>query len=178
MALYQGYDGGKINVNISGGSGVDKNGFTMKGDIGMDGNEMKGLGAPTDDTSAVTKNWVDNEIVKQASVTIQPAVLTMKGDIDMGGNVITNVTPGSDANNAATLDYVRSQSIKHLPLDGTRAMSGNLNMGSNEIKALGNPTTSRSAVTLEYMTGALNRPVSGLDTTSSPGPLRKDAKGS
>ena len=36
-------------------------------------------------------------------------------------------------------------------------------MGSNEIKALGNPTTSRSAVTLEYMTGALNRPVSGLD---------------
>jgi hypothetical protein len=163
MALYQGYDGGKINVNISGGSGVDKNGFTMKGDIEMDGNEVKGLGAPTDDTSAVTKKWVDDEIVKQASVTIQPAGFTMNGDINMGGNVITNVTPGSDANNAATLDYVRSQSIKHLPLDGTRAMSGNLNMGSNEIKALGNPTTSRSAVTLEYMTGALNRPVSGLD---------------
>jgi transcriptional regulator of aromatic amino acid metabolism len=36
-------------------------------------------------------------------------------------------------------------------------------MGSNEIRALGNPTTSRSSVTLEYMTGALNRPVSGLD---------------
>ena len=163
MALYQGYDGGKINVNISGGSGVDKNGFTLKGDIEMDGNEVKGLGAPTDDTSAVTKKWVDDEIVKHASVTIQPAGFTMKGDIDMGNNMITNVTPGSDANNAATLDYVRSQSIKHLPLDGTRAMSGNLNMGSNEIKALGNPTTSRSAVTLEYMTGALNKPVSGLD---------------
>jgi hypothetical protein len=42
MALYQGYDGGKINVNISGGSGVDKtmlslSNFTMKGDIEMDG---------------------------------------------------------------------------------------------------------------------------------------------
>ena len=163
MALYQGYDGGKINVNISGGSGVDKNGFTMKGDIEMDGNEVKGLGAPTDDTSAVTKKWVDDEIVKQASVTIQPAGFTMQGDIDMGGNMITNVTPGSDDKNAATLGYVRSQSIKHLTLDGTRVMSGNLNMGSNEIKALGNPTTSRSAVTLEYMTGAINRPVSGLD---------------
>ena len=163
MALYQGYDSGKINVNISGGSGVDKNGFTMKGDIEMDGNEVKGLGAPTDDTSAVTKKWVDDEIVKQASVTIQPAGFTMQGNIDMGGNVITNVTPGSDDKNAATLGYVRSQSIKHLTLDGTRVMSGNLNMGSNEIKALGNPTTSRSAVTLEYMTGALNRPVSGLD---------------
>jgi hypothetical protein len=163
MALYQGYDGGKINVNISGGSGVDKNGFTMKGDIEMDGNEVKGLGAPTDDTSAVTKKWVDDEIVKQASVTIQPAGFTMKGDIDMGGNVITNVTPGSDANNAATLDYVRSQSIKHLPLDGTREMSANRNMGYNEISALANPTTNRSAVTLEYLTGAMNRPVSGLD---------------
>jgi hypothetical protein len=163
MALYQGYAGGKINVNISGGSGVDKNGFTMKGDIEMDGNEVKGLGAPTDDTSAVTKKWVDDEIVKQASVTIQPAGFTMKGDIDMGGNVISKLDPGSDDKNAATLGHVRSQSIKHLPLDGTRAMSGNLNMGSNEIKALGNPTTSRSAVTLDYMTGALNRPVSGLD---------------
>ena len=163
MALYQGYDGGKINVNISGGSGVDKNGFTMKGDIEMDGNEVKGLGAPTDDTSAVSKKWVDDEIVKQASVTIQPAGFTMQGDIDMGGNMISNLDPGSDDKNAATLGYVRSQSIKHIPLDGTRVMSGNLNMGSNEIKALGNPTTSRSAVTLEYMTGALNRPVSGLD---------------
>ena len=108
MALYQGYDGGKINVNISGGSGVDKNGFTMKGDIEMDGNEVKGLGAPTDDTSAVTKKWVDDEIVKQASVTIQPAGFTMQGDIDMGGNVISNLDPGSDDKNAATLGHVRS----------------------------------------------------------------------
>ena len=163
MALYQGYDGGKINVNISGGSGVDKNGFTMKGDIEMDGNEVKGLGAPTDDTSAVTKKWVDDEIIKQAAVTIQPAGFTMKGDIDMGGNVISNLDPGSDEKNAATLGYVILQSIKHLQLDGTRAMSANLNMGSNEIRALANPTTNRSAVTLEYLTEAMNRPVSGLD---------------
>ena len=162
MALYQGYNGSKIDINVS-GAGVDENGFTMKGDIEMDGNEVKGLGAPTDDTSAVSKKWVDDEIVKQASVTIQPAGFTMQGDIDMGGNMISNLDPGSDDKNAATLGYVRSQSIKHLPLDGTRVMSGNLKMGSNEIKALGNPTTSRSAVTLEYMTGALNRPVSGLD---------------
>jgi hypothetical protein len=46
MALYQGYTSGNIDV-----SGVNENGFTMKGDIEMDGNEVKGLGAPTDDTS-------------------------------------------------------------------------------------------------------------------------------
>jgi hypothetical protein len=62
MALYQGYNGSKIDINVS-GAGVDENGFTMKGDIEMDGNEVKGLGAPTDDTSAVSKKWVDDEIV-------------------------------------------------------------------------------------------------------------------
>jgi transcriptional regulator of aromatic amino acid metabolism len=36
-------------------------------------------------------------------------------------------------------------------------------MGSNEIRALANPTPNRSAVTLECLTGAMNRPVSGLD---------------
>jgi hypothetical protein len=91
MALYQRYDGGKINVNISGGSGVDKNGFTMKGDIEMDGNEVKCLGAPTDDTSAVAKKWVDDEIIKQAVITIQPAGFTMTGDINMGGNEVVNL---------------------------------------------------------------------------------------
>jgi hypothetical protein len=35
MALYQGYNGSKIDINVS-GAGVDENGFTMKGDIEMD----------------------------------------------------------------------------------------------------------------------------------------------
>lgn len=34
---------------------------------------------------------MDDKIVRQASVTIQPAGFTMTGDIDMGGNKITNL---------------------------------------------------------------------------------------
>jgi hypothetical protein len=75
---------------VTGGSGVDKTGFTMEGDIKMDGNEVKGLGAPTDDTSAVNKKWVDDEIVKQPAITIQPVGFTMAGDINMGTNEIKN----------------------------------------------------------------------------------------
>jgi hypothetical protein len=72
MTLYEGYYGGKVEVKVTGGSGVDKTGFTMKGDIKMDGNEVKGLGTPTDDTSAVNKKWVDDDIIKKAAITIQP----------------------------------------------------------------------------------------------------------
>ena len=137
MALYQGYDGGKINVNISGGSGVDKNGFTMKGDIEMDGNEVKGLGAPTDDTSAVTKKWVDDEIVKQASVTIQPAGFTMTGDINMGNNKITKLTTGSDFEDAANVQYVHTYAWNsYLALNGFNKMKGVLNAGGYEIQGL------------------------------------------
>ena len=144
MALYQGYDGGKINVNISGGSGVDKNGFTMKGDIEMDGNEVKGLGTPTDDTSAVTKKWVDDEIVKQASVTIQPAGFTMTGDIDMGNNKITKLTTGSDFEDAANVQYVHTYAWNnYLATNGFNKMKGVLNAGGFEIQGL-TTTASRS----------------------------------
>ena len=144
MALYQGYDGGKINVNISGGSGVDKNGFTMKGDIEMDGNEVKGLGTPTDDTSAVPKKWVDDEIVKQASVTIQPAGFTMTGDIDMGNNKITKLTTGSDFEDAANVQYVHTYAwSNYLATNGFNKMKGVLNAGGYEIQGL-TTTASRS----------------------------------
>jgi hypothetical protein len=111
MALYQGYTGGNINIDVSGGDGVNENGYTMKGDSEMDGNEVKGLGAPTDDTSAVTKKWVDDEIVRQAVVTIQPAGFTMTGDINMGNNKIIGLkSDGSDFSEAASVQYVHTHS--------------------------------------------------------------------
>jgi hypothetical protein len=62
MSLYYGYNG-KIQIELNNSGGANENGFTMKGDIEMDGNEVKGLGAPTADTSAVSRKWVDDEIV-------------------------------------------------------------------------------------------------------------------
>ena len=149
MALYQGYDGGKINVNISGGSGVDKNGFTMKGDIEMDGNEVKGLGAPTDDTSAVTKKWVDDEIIKQAAITIQPAGFTMTGDINMGGNEVVNLGDPTTGKSAVHRDWVVGKlNSPIINLD----IAGDIDMKTHEIKNLGDPTTNKSAVSKGWFT--------------------------
>jgi hypothetical protein len=101
---------------------------------------VKGLGAPTDDTSAVSKKWVDDEIVKQASVTIQPVGFTMTGDIDMGNNKITKLTTGSDFEDAANVQYVHTYAWNnYLALNGFNKMKGELNAGGHGVRGL--PTT-------------------------------------
>ena len=180
MALYQGYTGGNINIDVSGGGGVNENGFTMKGDIEMDGNEVKGLGAPTDDTSAVTKKWVDNEIFRQAAVTIQPAGFTMTGDINMGNNKITGLkSDGSDFSEASSVQYVHTYSWNnYLASNGFNKMKGVLNAGGFEVQGL--PTTaskSDSAVSqfrMEEWTRGKYLPLDG--SRSMTGNLRMDSK--
>ena len=74
MSVYLGYDmvtkqylksltGGSTEAG-GGGSSVDTNGFTMSGDINMSGNEIVGLDDPSDDSSATSKKYVDDEIAK------------------------------------------------------------------------------------------------------------------
>ena len=69
MSVYLGYDTVTKqylksltgdNTNSRGGSSVDTNGFTMSGDIDMDGNEIVGLDDPS-------KKYVDDEIAKVSS---------------------------------------------------------------------------------------------------------------
>ncbi len=74
MNVYLGYDtvtkqylkslagGGGSGSNSS--SGVDMSGFTMSGDIDMDSNEIVGLDDPSNDSSAISKKYVDNEVAK------------------------------------------------------------------------------------------------------------------
>ena len=76
MSVYLGYDTVTKqylrsltgdNTNSRGGSSVDTNGFTMSGDIDMDGNEIVGLDDPSNDSSAASKKYVDDEIAKVSS---------------------------------------------------------------------------------------------------------------
>ena len=173
MALYQGYTSGNINIDVSGGDGVSENGFTMKGDIEMDGNEVKGLGAPTGDTSAVTKKWVDNEIVKQAAVSINPAGFTMTGDINMGNNKITGLNSnGSDFSEASSVQYVHTYTWNnYLASNGFNKMKGILNAGGFEIQGLpttaGGPGSAVSHFRMEQWTGGRYLPLDGLKSMTS-----------
>ncbi len=72
MSVYLGYDTltKQYLKSLTGGggasssSGVDTSGFTMSGDIDMDGNEIVGLDDPSDDSSATSKKYEDDEIAK------------------------------------------------------------------------------------------------------------------
>ena len=72
MSVYLGYDtvSKQYLKSLTGGggasssSGVDTSGFTMSGDIDMDGNEIVGLDDPSNDSSATSKKYVDDEIAK------------------------------------------------------------------------------------------------------------------
>ena len=43
---------------------MNTNGFTMSGDVDMDGNEVVGLDDPSNDSSAANKKYVDDEVAK------------------------------------------------------------------------------------------------------------------
>ncbi len=70
MSVYLGYDTvteqylKSLTGDNTDSSGVDTNGFTMSGDIDMDGNEIVGLDDPSNDSSATSKKYVDDKIAK------------------------------------------------------------------------------------------------------------------
>ncbi len=69
-------------------------GFTMSGDIDMDGNETIGLDDPRTDSSATSKRYMSDNF------------LSSSGDIDMSGNEITGLGTTSVNTSATNKKYV------------------------------------------------------------------------
>ncbi len=60
---------GGTGSSFGGGTSVDTNGFTMSGDIDMDGNEIEGLDDPSTDSSATNKKYVDDKVANVGGFT-------------------------------------------------------------------------------------------------------------
>ncbi len=78
MSVYLGYDTvtkqylkslGGAGSGSGGGTSVDTNGFTMSGDMDMDGNEIVGLDNPSTDSSATNKKYVDDKVANVSGFT-------------------------------------------------------------------------------------------------------------
>ena len=54
--------GGGSGSSASSSSGVDTSGFTMSGDINMNGNEIVGLDDQSNDSSVTSKKYVDAKV--------------------------------------------------------------------------------------------------------------------
>ena len=129
---------------IQGAPGV---GFSLTADGNYDMNKKKltNVGAPSANTDAATKKYVDDN----SSGTPSTTRLTVDSNIDMKDRFrILNLKHPNDADEPATKQYADSNFLNR---DGSRSMIGNLSMNNNKIIKLKSPTANDDAATKKYV---------------------------
>ena len=118
---------------IQGAPGVGFS-LTANGNYDMNKKRLTNVGAPSANTDAATKKYVDDN----SSGSPTTSRLTVNSNIDMKDRYrILNLKSPSDVDDAATKSYTDNN---FLNLDGTKKMSGNLDMNNNQILNLPAPT--------------------------------------
>ena len=164
-----------------GGSSVDTNGFTMSGDIDMDGNEIVGLDDPSNDSSAASKKYVDDEIAKVGGGLDQAtadnrylkktdAATTYKTQTDASNTYLskadvtnTYISKIVAVNAFAPMDasYMKAESDAKYSTTSSGVGAGGLSASGftmtgdidmdDKILKLADPTTSKSATNKNYV---------------------------
>ena len=129
---------------IQGAPGV---GFSLTADGNYDMNKKKltNVGAPSANTDAATKKYVDDNSGGSPTTTR----LTVDSNIDMKDRYrILNLKHPNDADEPATKQYSDSNFLNR---DGSRTMIGNLSMNNNKIIKVGTPTVNDDAANKKYV---------------------------
>ena len=129
---------------IQGAPGV---GFSLTADGNYDLNKKRltNVGAPSANTDAATKKYVDDN----SGGTPTTTRLTVDSNIDMKDRYrILNLKHPVDADEPATKQYSDS---RFLDRDGSRTMIGNLSMNNNKIIKVGTPTVNDDVATKKYV---------------------------
>ena len=128
---------------IQGAPGVGFN-LTSSGDYDMINKKLRNVGAPSANTDAATKKYVDDN----SSGSPKTSNLTVDSDIDMNDSYrIKNLKTPQDSKDPATKYYVDNT---FLDTDGSYPMKGNLNMDNNRILNLPAPTGSNQPTPLAF----------------------------
>ena len=128
---------------IQGAPGVGFN-LTSSGDYDMVGKKLRNVGAPSANTDAATKKYVDDN----SSGSPSTSQLTVDSDINMNDRYrITNLITPQDSKDPATKYYVDN---KFLDRDGSYPMKGNLNMDNNQILNLPAPAGPKQPTPLAF----------------------------
>ncbi len=182
MSVYLGYDtvtkqylkslagGGGSGSIASSSSGVDTNGFTMSADIDMDGNEIVGLDDPSNDSSAASKKYVDDEIAKVGGgldqATADNRYLSMDATTTYktqtsASNTYLSKTDVTSTYAPIDTSYTKAESDTKYARKGSSSggglsasgftMTGDIDMGDNKILKLADPITPKSATNKDYV---------------------------
>ena len=136
---------------IQGAPGV---GFSLTADGNYDMNKKRltNVGAPSSNTDAATKKYVDDN-----SGGGKTSLITVDSNIDMKDTYrILNLKKPSGADEAATKSYTDNNLLK---TDGTKPMTQDLSLGSYRITHLGDPTGEGDAASKKYTDNLVNTTV-------------------
>ena len=138
---------------------LHESGGDMTGDIRMNNNSIYGIGNVENDTSAVNRKYVNDELDKKPNtdtVVLRDGSQTMTGNLDMNNKRIINV-----ANPISETDVVNKRYFEthvnnidlsdYLKRDGTVSMTGPLDMGDGKIINCGQPTGVRDVTYKAYV---------------------------
>ena len=129
---------------IQGAPGVGFS-LTADGNYDMTGKKLANVGAPSANTDAATKKYVDDN----STGTPSTSRLTVDSNIDMKDRFrILNLKHPVDSDEPATKQYSDS---RFLDRNGSRTMIGNLSMNNNKIIKLGAPTANDDAANKKYV---------------------------
>ena len=122
--------------------------LTSDGNYDMNYKKLTNVGAPTSNTDAATKKYVDDNS-SGSSGSSKTSQLTVDSNIDMKNRYrITNLITPQDSKDPATKYYVDNT---FLDTDGSYPMKANLKMGNNKIVGLKTPTSNTDAATKKYV---------------------------
>ena len=128
---------------IQGAPGVGFS-LTPSGDYDMLTKKLTNFGAPSDNTDAATKKYVDDN----SSGSPKTSQLTVDSNIDMKDTYrFQNLKEPSDVDEPATKSYTDNN---FLNLDGTNNMTGNLDMDNNQILNLPAPAGPKQPTPLAF----------------------------
>ena len=141
MGVFNEQSYGDYSRGIQGAPGVGFN-LTADGNYDMSKRKLTNVGAPSDNTDAATKKYVDDNSSGSSSE------LTIDSNIDMKDRYrILNLKSPLDANEPATKQYSDST---FLDRNGTRTMLGNLDMFNFRIFNLPAPSGPKQPIPLVF----------------------------
>ena len=135
---------------IQGAPGVGFN-LTSSGDYDMINKKLRNVGAPSANTDAATKKYVDDNSsgsVDTSSFLKLDGTRKMTGNLDMDNNRIYNLPAPASPKQPTPLSFT---DLKYLHVGGTNKMTNNLNMDNKKIINLRIPTNDTDGATKKYV---------------------------
>ena len=139
---------------IQGAPGVGFS-LTANGNYDMNKKRLTNVGAPSANTDAATKKYVDDNSsgsFDDSSLLKKDGSRKMTGNLDMDSNRIYNLPAPTGPKQPTPLAFT---DLKYLHVTGTNSMSNNLNMNNKKINHLAPPIDLNDATNKKYVDDTL-----------------------